>query len=320
MVTCQICLSPRRKLRFQTSRLKICHACVEKLNDWHEVAEPSYQEIGELLRSGIRQRLGPSAIEAQIAAEHARALPGWLTRLLEDPHKSTKPFRIIRAHRRGVLHRDRPRSWGYPADWAEVAAKIRQLDEFACVLCGADDDELHVHHIVYVSNYGTHAKHNLITLCRSCHEEEHERTFDRGEDLEQPVQRPAEDLLLDVAETIEHQSDSPPPPTRRDRLLEDCAYVLTCLAEECSGEAKSAVQDLVRRLEADEELPELFRLQLLNAAIVAGRELLARRYVNCASLTWQIFRSILESNPTFLEQHALTPSLPLRGSTPSRPR
>ena len=71
--------------------------------------------------------------------------------------------------------------WGYPANRDEVASTIRKADRFECVQCGAVGSELHVHHIVYVSNFGTHAKENLVSLCRTCHEEEHERTFDFGE-------------------------------------------------------------------------------------------------------------------------------------------
>jgi hypothetical protein len=36
---------------------------------------------------------------------------------------------------------------------------------------------------VYASNFGTHQKTNLVTLCRKCHEKEHKRVFDFGENI-----------------------------------------------------------------------------------------------------------------------------------------
>ena len=69
----------------------------------------------------------------------------------------------------------------FSSNWSEIASNIRRLDHFACVLCGATDLELHVHHIVYLSNFGTHRQENLVSACRKCHEDEHERELDFGE-------------------------------------------------------------------------------------------------------------------------------------------
>ena len=118
---------------------------------------------------------------ANLDAEHATALPEWLNKIAADVNKREKEHKLVRAHRRGLLHLDRPQNWGYPSNWNEVASTIRLADHFQCVVCGADNIELHVHHIVYLSNFGTHRKENLVSLCRPCHEEEHEREFDFGE-------------------------------------------------------------------------------------------------------------------------------------------
>lgn len=112
-----------------------------------------------------------------------RALPRWINKLLAAESNKTKVFKIIRAHRRGLLHEDRPQRWGYPKNWKEIANNIRRLDGFSCVACSATNCELHVHHLVYASNFGTHQKSNLVTLCRECHEKEHKRVLDFGEDL-----------------------------------------------------------------------------------------------------------------------------------------
>lgn len=79
------------------------------------------------------------------------------------------------------MHYDRPKQWGYPSSWNEIAHKIRMDDELTCNVCKASDVELHVHHIIYNSNYGTNRKENLVTLCRECHESEHKTEFDFGE-------------------------------------------------------------------------------------------------------------------------------------------
>jgi 5-methylcytosine-specific restriction endonuclease McrA len=50
-----------------------------------------------------------------------------------------------------------------------LLAKVKELDGFRCRFCGRVDS-LHVHHIVYRSQGGTHDEANLITLCVQHHE------------------------------------------------------------------------------------------------------------------------------------------------------
>ena len=69
----------------------------------------------------------------------------------------------------------------YPGNWTEVARGIRARDRMRCTSCGAMDAILDVHHIVYLSKHGTNQQHNLITLCRPCHQTEHGREFDGPE-------------------------------------------------------------------------------------------------------------------------------------------
>lgn len=194
---CKICLRDFKKLRFCTPRMKICGICTNSLNGYHEVAEQSYRVFSDRLRIGMQKRAAVDLSSGQPAwrqerahrilvnleEAHSKALCEWLNKVAGDADKQEKEHKIIRAHRRGLLHLDRPHNWGYPTDWAEIAKKIRREDK-ACVICGVDDAELHVHHIVYKSNYGTDRKENLDCLCRVCHEKEHEREFDFGESAE----------------------------------------------------------------------------------------------------------------------------------------
>lgn len=197
MATCKICLKKYKHLKYRSSRVCICGRCTNDLNKYKQVADKAYHEARQMLERGILRRAQsdlfsskPSWIHEKAAqilrdpsGEVERAFPGWVNRLVADHSNSTKVFKIIRAERRGLLHCDEPHRWGYPKNWTDVAGNIRKLDKFACVACNAIGIELHVHHIVYVSNYGTHRKTNLITLCRRCHELEHKRVFDKGENM-----------------------------------------------------------------------------------------------------------------------------------------
>lgn len=53
---CQICLRDFKKLRFCTSRIKICGRCVRSLNENHQVAERSVAVFAENLRFAIERR------------------------------------------------------------------------------------------------------------------------------------------------------------------------------------------------------------------------------------------------------------------------
>lgn len=200
MLTCKICLREFKQLRYRSNRICICGRCTNYLNESKEVAQGSYAELSELLKTGmIRKAAADTAPNipqwrqdraqktlANFEQEHIAALPEWTNRLVADPKNNRKIFKIIRAHRRGLLHYDRPKGWGYPSNWMDVAASIRALDGCACVKCGGQNTELHVHHIIYASNFGTHQKYNLLTLCRRCHEEEHKTVFDFGENMQTP--------------------------------------------------------------------------------------------------------------------------------------
>lgn len=194
MAKCQICLHEFNQLRFKSLRISVCGGCVNSLNESPEVAEHAERRIGDLLHRGLERRAlqdrefgklwqkqKAERTLSNIDAAYAAALPAWLNKLLADPKNTKKDFKYLRAHRRGLLHYNRPSGWGYPKNWKEVASRIRQLDGYRCVVCAADNRTIDVHHIVYVSNFGTHQQTNLVSLCRPCHESEHNRSFDFGE-------------------------------------------------------------------------------------------------------------------------------------------
>ena len=67
----------------------------------------------------------------------------------------------------------------YPDDWDSRRKAVYARDGHTCQNCGAKggpfgNNELHCHHIVPKSEGGSHAKSNLTTLCRDCHNKVHD--------------------------------------------------------------------------------------------------------------------------------------------------
>lgn len=216
MQRCKICYRKFKRLRFNTPRTIICGYCTTLLNSYHEPAINSYKEIGRLLRKGIHKKSqhcidDPSSTPSEIAKQiqtlenfddvYTRALPDWINRLVADSSNNSRMIKIIRAERRGLLHKKNPKGWGYRNNWIDISKTIRTLDNYRCVQCGKTNTELHVHHIVYVYNYGTHRKENLVTLCRACHEKEHGRSFDFGENLQNTDIPPLESRIIAIPTT-----------------------------------------------------------------------------------------------------------------------
>lgn len=134
----------------------------------------------------------------------AYKLHDWITSLLKKPENSTRDFKIMRAHRRGLLRMEGFAD--YPSGWRDVARGIRIRDGMRCSSCGTSDCIFDVHHIVYLSKYGTNQQHNLITLCRNCHESEHGRILDTLEKQSSEVtQQPA---FTDAEKSLELKSES----------------------------------------------------------------------------------------------------------------
>ena len=61
-------------------------------------------------------------------------------------------------------------------EWQRKVDEIRQRDNYTCKICGAQDRQVHVHHIIYNRNlhYWEYPNELLITLCKDCHRSEHE--------------------------------------------------------------------------------------------------------------------------------------------------
>jgi len=246
--TCRICQRDFQQLRFKTADIGICGRCTHYLNENPEPAAAAQARIAEMLGRGI-QRRAYADLESDEEWKRRRAaqrlddmdsavedaLPGWMNRLLADPDNRNKNFKMMRAYRRGMLRMNGPVHWSYPSNWKDVARAARERDGRVCKRCGASGIPLDVHHIVYLSRYGTNQKSNLVTLCRPCHEREHGREFDFGEehDPESPSPiRPPPGVVRPAEFQAPPTPSSPPPPPPLQPQTEQAPSVasidLTC--------------------------------------------------------------------------------------------
>lgn len=89
-------------------------------------------------------------------------------------------FRLLNAYRKGLINGDKvilPRS--SDDEYEDLKRFIKAQDGHACVICNkpATKTDLHVHHIIPLSCYGTNNHANLVTLCVTCHNKQH-KAFD----------------------------------------------------------------------------------------------------------------------------------------------
>jgi len=56
--------------------------------------------------------------------------------------------------------------------------RVLDRDGNSCRNCGSSDD-LHLHHIVPLSNGGNHIESNCVVLCSSCHSRTHDRLIEK---------------------------------------------------------------------------------------------------------------------------------------------
>jgi hypothetical protein len=67
----------------------------------------------------------------------------------------------------------------YPPDWDDRRRKLLNITPYCndCKRGYPQVDSLHIHHIVPISNGGTHKLANLVVLCQPCHQDRHSFSF-----------------------------------------------------------------------------------------------------------------------------------------------
>lgn len=136
--------------------------------------------------------------------EQWESVRAWKLRELPDPPVYTLTQLFSKLSETG------PHGYRSPQPEWELKARVRLRDKFKCALCPAGRIErvdgatvwrdrdgrtrrrpsgkstqgtaariLDVHHVVPRANGGTNGLYNLLTLCRHCHEDVHDRRADR---------------------------------------------------------------------------------------------------------------------------------------------
>lgn len=62
------------------------------------------------------------------------------------------------------------------SSWEQIRNKVFEIHGHKCKICG-DINDIHVHHIIPISQGGTNVIENLIPLCKKCHESQHNFKF-----------------------------------------------------------------------------------------------------------------------------------------------
>ena len=67
----------------------------------------------------------------------------------------------------------------YSSDWISLSNRVKARDGQKCTCCGVSRSNvpLHAHHIVPLSKGGANHPANLVSLCRPCHNIQHNRRF-----------------------------------------------------------------------------------------------------------------------------------------------
>lgn len=67
------------------------------------------------------------------------------------------------------------RADGYPSNWEDISRAVRERDGYHCTHsgCGVTGLILHVHHVIPLSQGGSNALSNLVTLCEKHHIAKH---------------------------------------------------------------------------------------------------------------------------------------------------
>lgn len=66
----------------------------------------------------------------------------------------------------------------YPDNWDVIRRKVYTRDDYTCQICGdkggkQGNTEVHAHHVTPLSEGGSNKMNNLVTLCDSCHNNQH---------------------------------------------------------------------------------------------------------------------------------------------------
>lgn len=167
-----VCRNTLRSAKFQTPSASVCQWCVTELKQGSLFPREVMDAEVEKFRQEFATYEGGAPVDTACRAHLHAVQRDALAPQPADSHQK----RVLRAHRLGLIPFDRKYSERLIGDQAmELGRSIRKRDSFLCVICKKRPrgSELHVHHIIPLSRYGTNSRANLVTLCLSCHRRQH---------------------------------------------------------------------------------------------------------------------------------------------------
>lgn len=172
--TCAVCRS-HRPVRFVTPRIHLCQWCVSLL----KASGPF--DVQTMQRVVWRTRVGdpePAKFVNDVLNQglHEYNISRYMDRLHLQAHQRGHRNdwrKILRAHQLGLIADGTKLARPSEMDWLRIAKEVRHQDGGRCLVCGAHNGELHVHHMIPLSNFGSNDPRNLITLCYVCHRAQH---------------------------------------------------------------------------------------------------------------------------------------------------
>lgn len=139
-------------------------------------------------------------LEAGLSNRIEEKITNYLTTLRSTTDQITpKIDRILRAYLLGLINAervvlDRPDE----DEYTRLRNHIKSQDGHSCIICHKTSaaSELHVHHIIPLSLFGTNEPQNLVTLCYSCHNKQHpEIDVTRNK----PIRRPRKNAFIAIS-------------------------------------------------------------------------------------------------------------------------
>jgi DNA polymerase III epsilon subunit-like protein len=150
----------------------------------HNVAVELYtQKLNEIAKA----RDEYSRLEASLANRIEEFIKDKFESLDTGGHIKLPNDRLLRAYQLDLLNWDNEVSSRQDNEaYDQLRNFIKAQDGHACVICHkpSSKSELHVHHIIPLSRYGTNQHVNLVTLCLTCHKKQH-AAFDITKDKPQ---------------------------------------------------------------------------------------------------------------------------------------
>lgn len=135
-----------------------------------------------------RQQRG-SRVLREFDLYYTNALPAFLAKVVADRADRSIEAKLIRAWRKGLMLPARD-CLPCPNDWAQRSMSVKIADGMCCKRCGtepANPSGLDAHHIIHRSRGGTNRRKNLISLCRACHQLQHDHPLSQlGEEPSVP--------------------------------------------------------------------------------------------------------------------------------------